>query len=96
MTSESIPAELLEVRGKIDHIDKELLALLGERFTLTHQVGLLKASRSLQALDSTREAEKLAELSSLCEQYNLNPALVTELFSRIMEEVVKNHKELRG
>lgn len=95
MTSESIPAELLEVRGKIDLIDKQLVALLSERFVLTHQVGVLKASKALQALDSTREAEKLAELSSLCEQYNLNPELVTELFSKIMEEVVRNHKELR-
>jgi len=96
MASESIPAELLEVRGKIDLIDKELLALLGERFRLTHQVGLLKASKALQALDTTREAEKLAELRALCETHNLNPELITELFSKIMEEVVRNHKELRG
>lgn len=96
MASESVPAELLEVREKIDLIDRQLIALLGERFTLTHQVGLLKASRALEAVDATREAEKLAELSALCEEYNLNPELVTELFSKIMEEVVKNHRELRG
>lgn len=96
MTSESIPAELLEVRGQIDLIDKELVALLGKRFRLTHQVGLLKASKALQALDTTREAEKLAELRALCATHNLNPELITELFSKIMEEVVRNHKELRG
>lgn len=96
MTSESIPAELLEVRGQIDLIDKELIALLGARFALTHQVGLLKASKALEAVDTTREAEKLAELSSLCAKHNLNPELITELFSKIMEEVVKNHRELRG
>ncbi len=96
MTSESIPAELLEVREKIDLIDKQLVALLSERFTLTHQVGLLKASKALQAVDLRREEEKLAELRSLCAQHNLNPELVTELFSKIMEEVVKNHKQLRG
>jgi len=95
MSSESVPAELLEVREKIDLIDKNLLALLGERFELTHQVGLLKADKALAAVDATREAEKLAELSALCQTYNLNPELVTELFSKIMEEVVKNHKQLR-
>ncbi len=95
MTSRSIPAELLEVREKIDTIDKELIQLLGRRFALTHQVGLLKANKALDAVDTTRESEKLAEISALCEQHQLNPALVTELFSRIMEEVVKNHRLLR-
>ncbi len=95
MTSPSVPAELLEVREKIDAIDKELIVLLGRRFALTHQVGLLKASNALDAVDATRETEKLAELSALCQKYNLNPALVTELFSKIMEEVVRNHHQLR-
>jgi chorismate mutase len=55
----------------------------------------LKASQALEPVDANREAEKLAELSALCEKYNLNPALVTELFSKIMAEVVKNHRQLR-
>jgi len=94
MTSSSIPAELLEARQEIDRIDKQLVNLLAERFTQTHKVGLLKASNSLQAVDATREAQKLAELRSLCESTGLNPELVAELFTRIMEEVVKNHKDL--
>ena len=95
MTVQSPPAELLAAREEIDIIDRELVELLGKRFESTHQVGLLKASQALEPVDATREAEKLAELSALCEQYNLNPALVTELFSRIMAEVVKNHRHLR-
>jgi len=95
MTLQSPPVELLAAREQIDIIDRELVELLGKRFESTHQVGLLKASQELEPVDATREAEKLAELSALCEQYNLNPALVTELFSRIMAEVVKNHRHLR-
>ena len=95
MTPQSLPAELLAAREQIDVIDRELVELLGKRFESTHQVGLLKASQALEPVDATREAEKLAELSALCEQYNLNPALVTELFIRIMAEVVKNHRHLR-
>ncbi len=95
MTSQSIPAELLEVREKIDTIDKQLIHFLGRRFALTHQVGLLKANKALDAVDTRRESEKLAEISALCQQHDLNPALVTELFSKIMEEVVKNHRLLR-
>lgn len=96
MSSQSPPEELIAAREQIDALDRELVHLLSKRFELTHQVGLLKASKALEAVDATRESEKLAELSALCEEYNLNPELVTQLFSRIMEEVVKNHRALRG
>jgi len=89
------PAELLAAREQIDAIDRKLLELLGKRFELTHQVGLLKANQALEPVDPAREAEKLAELRALCDKYNLNPALVTELFSTIMAEAVKNHRSLR-
>lgn len=96
MTVESVPAELLEAREKIDQIDSQLITLLAERFALTHRVGLLKANNELAALDAGREAQKLADLRTLCAQHQLNPELVTELFTRIMEEVVRNHKQIRN
>jgi len=95
MGSETVPEALLEAREKIDQIDKNLVELLAARFELTHQVGVLKADQELEALDAGREAEKLAELQRLCADKGLDPELITELFSRIMEEVVKNHKRLR-
>ncbi len=95
MTSESIPKELLEVRKKIDLVDSELISLLAERFALTHRVGMLKASNELDAVDAGREAQKLDDLRALCLEHELNPELITELFTRIMEEVVKNHNQLR-
>ncbi len=96
MGNGSIPTELLDVREKIDAIDAQLVEILAARFKLTHQVGLLKASQDLDPLDAGREAEKLSRLKELCEQQGLNPDLVTELFSKIMQEVVKNHEKLRN
>lgn len=95
MGNKSVPKELLEARDQIDQIDRNLVELLAERFKLTHQVGVFKADQELNALDESREAEKLEELRRLCSDKGLNPELVTELFRRIMEEVVKNHKKLR-
>ena len=95
MESQSVPAELLAAREQIDQIDRQIIDLLAQRFALTHRVGLLKASNALEALDSGREAEKLAEITRICEAHNLNAGLVTDLFARIMEEVVRNHKRLR-
>ena len=94
MKSSSVPTALLEARKEIDRIDRELVNLLADRFNQTHKVGILKASNSLQAVDAERESQKIAELRRLCETNGLNPDLVTELFTRIMQEVVKNHRQL--
>ncbi len=92
MASELAKKKLLEARKMIDEIDSKLVDHLSERFSLTHTVGILKAEYKLDPIDETREAEKLSELRALCEGKNLNPDLVEELFRRIMEEVVKNHR----
>jgi chorismate mutase len=96
MTAESVPAELLEIRDKIDQIDRELVQLLARRFALTHRVGMLKASRALDAVDAGREARKLDALRVLCAENKLNPELVTELFTKIMAEAVHNHNQIRA
>ena len=96
MTSELAKKKLLDARKMIDEIDSKLVDGLNERFNLTHRVGLLKAEYKLDPIDETREAEKLAALRGLCEGKNLNPDFVEELFGRIMEEVVKNHRNLIG
>ena len=96
MSDGEVPVELLAVREKIDEIDERLLDLLAERFALTHEVGVLKAEQNLTSFDATREAEKLARLTDLSEQRNLNPDLVEELFQRIMQQVVKNHDALKS
>ena len=93
--SEQMPAELLKVRSKIDQIDRQLVELLAVRFQLTRKVGLLKADQGLAAVDESREAQKLDELRELCQEQGLDSELVTELFKRIMEEVVKNHNKLK-
>ena len=94
MTSELAKKKLLEARKIIDEIDSKLVDGLNERFSITHKVGLLKAEYKLDAIDRAREAKKLAELRALCEGKNLNPDFVEELFGRIMEEVVKNHRNI--
>ncbi|HJO12200.1 MAG: chorismate mutase [Gammaproteobacteria bacterium] len=94
MAGEPIPEELLEARVEIDRIDRELIALLAKRFALTHRIGKLKAASNLNPVDPAREALKLEEIRALCEQHQLNPQLVTSLFTQIMEEVVKKHQLL--
>ena len=95
MTDRPIPDELKDIRQRIDQLDRELVTLLAKRFALTREVGLLKASNSLEAVDAHREAEKLAEIRALCETHDLNPDLVAELLSQIMREAAHNHQEIK-
>ncbi|MEX0617485.1 MAG: chorismate mutase [Pseudohongiellaceae bacterium] len=95
MTADTVPEALLEAREKIDKIDRQLVALMADRFRLTYQVGQLKASTAMEAVDPEREARKLAEIRALCEQYRLDPDFVAGIFEQIMQEVVRNHRLLR-
>ena len=96
MDPDAVPAELLEIREKIDALDGQIVSLLADRFALTQRVGELKASHALSSLDASREAQKLARIEALCEERGLNAELVTGLFAKIMEEVVRNHERLRS
>lgn len=87
-----IPAELLQLRDRIDLIDEELLSALARRFEVTRRVGELKATHGLDSVDPLREQEKLARLRALAEQKGLDSRFVHELFQLLFSEVVKNHR----
>ncbi len=93
---DSIPNELVEIRRRIDEIDQGIIELLHERFKVTHEVGLLKANHEMSAQDVLREEQKLEALGALSESHKLEPTLVRELFRRIMEEVVRNHEQIKA
>ena len=95
MADSPVPQQLLEVRIKIDEVDRNLVRLLAERFRLTDQVGHLKARSRLEAVDPDREAQKLETLRALGKELDIDPDLVAQLFRQIMAEVVKNHRRIR-
>ena len=95
MVNNILPPELLQARARIDEIDQELIKLLADRFSLTLQVGKIKASQQLQSFDPDREAQKIQNLRQVSEEMGINPNLVENLFTQIMKEVVKNHQRLK-
>ncbi len=88
----SVPDELLSLRGQIDKLDEEILSLLEKRFQVTAEVGRLKASKGLDSLDEEREKQKLIDLQKLSIEKSLNPKFVLKLFQLIFTEVVENHR----
>jgi chorismate mutase len=88
----SVPEELLHLRNSIDAIDEELLAVLVRRFEVTGRVGQLKAEFGLDSVDPVREQQKLERLRRKAEDLGLNSAFISELFQKLFDEVVKNHR----
>ncbi len=88
--------ELLRLRDSIDNMDAALVHLLAERFKITQQVGVLKATHGLPAADPSREAQQIARLRQLAVEAKLDPEFAEKFLSFVVAEVVRHHLALTG
>ena len=85
--------ELQSLRADVDDVDAKIVDLLASRFLITSKIGKLKALHALDAIDPQREAAQEARFRELAQSSGLNPDLVVQVFRRIIDEVVRNHRE---
>jgi len=83
-------------RSSIDDIDASLVALLGERFKITRQVGIYKASVGLPAADPEREAAQIVRLREVAASVDLDPAFSEKLLRLVFAEVRREHELARS
>jgi len=89
------PKTIKKLREQIDEIDKKLLKILSERFRVTQRVGEYKKRHKLPALDKKREKEIFQKRELLAKKLNLDPLLVKQIFTLIIENVKKRHREIK-
>lgn len=90
-------AEVLRgLRGSIDNIDAALVHMLAERFKCTQAVGELKAKHDLPPADPEREEKQITRLRQLAADADLDPAFAEKFLNFLIEEVIRNHKAIRG
>lgn len=75
--------DLLEIRDKIDSVDKEIVNLYEKRMDLCGSVADYKIATGKKVLDKEREAQKLEKVTELATNPD-NKKGVNELFSQIM------------
>ena len=75
--------DLLELRDKIDDIDKEIVRLYEDRMEVCKQVAEYKIENGKQVFDKEREAAKIQKVKSLTHN-DFNAHGVEELFQQIM------------
>ena len=74
--------DLLEIRGQINNIDDQIIALWKERMALSLEVAKYKKENRLPILDEQREKELLDRISSLAGEELKGYS--RELYSEIM------------
>jgi len=86
--------QLAKYRSSIDNIDAALVHLLAERFKITQDVGLYKASAGLPPADPAREAQQVERLRSLAEESGLDPVFSEKFLRFIVAEVIHHHQRI--
>jgi len=86
--------ELNRLRMSIDNMDAALVHLRAERFKITQQVGVLKATYGLPAADPAREGQQIARLRSLATEARLDPEFAEKFLNFVVAEVVRHHEAI--
>jgi chorismate mutase len=87
--------DLKKFRQEIDIIDKKLLKILSQRFSLTRKIGLYKLKKCLPIRDTQREKEMLKNRLILAKKLNLDSTLVKKIFTFIPKVVIKENKKIK-
>lgn len=75
--------DLLELRGRIDEIDQQIVALYEKRMEVSRQVAEYKIETGKRVFDKAREEEKIQKVKSLTHN-DFNSHGIEELFEQIM------------
>ena len=75
-----------DLREKIDQIDKQIMALIKERFAVVDQIGEIKKEEGIPVFDPEREKLIKDRLAEIADEQGLSKDFVLGLYERIFEE----------
>jgi chorismate mutase len=81
---EAALAELARFRGRIEEIDRRLIALLAERVAMGKETAGLKKAAGLPILDPQREAEVIRRAVESAREHELPAEAVREIFWQVV------------
>ncbi len=83
--------DITKLREKIDAIDKEILDLLKERFSLAKEIAAYKKENELPIQDKTQESKVIGRALERGATRKLSSDFVRGLF----EDIIKESKEIQ-
>ncbi|TAE08428.1 MAG: 3-deoxy-7-phosphoheptulonate synthase [Bacteroidetes bacterium] len=88
---------LSKLREQINHIDDELLQLLGQRMKIAEQIGNYKKENNITILQTNRWNEILQKAVSKGEKLNLTKEFITRYFDAVhMESINRQNKVMNN
>jgi isochorismate pyruvate lyase len=75
---------MAEVRAGVDGLDREILALLGERFRYMDAAARIKPQRE-KVRDEGRKAQVLGNVQALAQRHGVPSDAAAELYERLIE-----------
>lgn len=82
-------ANMSDFRQRIDDIDRKIIELLSERFTVVREVGLFKRQHGIPVMQPERVRSVLENRALQAEQAGLSPELVRQLWTLFIEEACR-------
>lgn len=82
-------------RKKIDSLDQQLIAILGERERVVKEVGIYKAENHIPALQKSRFREILEKNIKMGAQEGLSERLINKVMNAIHEESLSIERALK-
>lgn len=84
MTTAPTP-EMKQFRAKIDRLDKQIIALLGQRYDIVRKVAAHKKEHNIPVVLADRVEEVKENAARLGADYNLDPDFMRDLYSLMID-----------
>lgn len=93
-SSEEYHAALEKLRQQINHLDDELIQLLGQRMKIADQIGIYKRDNNITILQTTRWNEIIGKALKKGESLGLSKEFVTKYFDAVHMESINRQKKI--
>jgi len=93
LTSEQEKALLAPYRAKLDTLDAQIVALLGERFGVIRDVAKLKAENGIAPILPDRIEEVVSHARAKAEKAGVDPKLVEQIYRIIIDTACREEEE---
>ncbi len=96
-TSEEFHADMEKLRQQINHLDDELMQLIGQRMKIADKIGQYKKDNSITILQTNRWNEILDRAFRKGEKLGLSKEFITKYFDAVhMESITHQNKIMNG
>lgn len=94
INSEEYHAALEALRQKIDHLDDELMQILGQRMKISEQIGKYKKDNNITILQISRWNDIIERASTKAEKFGLSREFITRYLDAVHMESINHQKKV--